>query len=206
MNKRWKILALLVLVFTAAGVTLRQRWGEPALWPANVLIRDDAFAQADAIVLLMGSVVSRTYHAAKLYHQGRAEVIIFAHTADDEAERYGFRMNDGDATARLLSTLNVPPSAIVYLQDAAVASTQDEAQVIGQYLATRGRPQTIIVVTDWYHSSRAGWVFDHLPPAVRVSVSPAFFGENIPSNWYRREEPFLNVFNEYLKWVYYLVR
>ena len=63
--------------------------------------------------------------------------------------------------------------------------------------------RTVILATSWYHSSRAHWIIekynkDHL----RIESLPS----PIPKNWYKSEQDFLSVYNEYLKWVYYYVR
>ena len=60
----------------------------------------------------------------------------------------------------------------------------------------------VILVTSWYHSSRAEWIFKKVNSfGLEIISAP----NEIPKNWWRHEESFLRVFNEYLKWIYYLL-
>ncbi len=204
-SKLRNISVLLALTAVLVGVIVK--FANPETWLPRLLIHDDTPQKADAIFLLMGSVLTRSPQAAKLYNQGIADRIIFATVHMEAAEKYGLRVNDADATTRMLTDLGVPKVAIHQLEDQAVSSTREEAQALFGYLKKISpEARRIIIVTDWYHTSRAHWIFQRLaPPGIEVLMSAAISSDNSPDIWLTDETTFILTFTEYLKWVFYLI-
>lgn len=173
-------------------------------WPAGLIYREDSVpTPADAIVVLMGSVKERAKRASELWKEGRAPKIVFV-----EAERTfaipGIRAPDGEASELYLQSLGIPQDAIVFDRNTAISSTAEEAEAV-LALVKRRLPaaKNLILTTSWYHSSRATWIFQK---SNKAGFDYALYSlpSPKPENWYQREADFLMVFNEYLKWTYYL--
>lgn len=172
-------------------------------WPAELIYREDQSSSADAIIILMGSVKDRTQRAAELWKSGVAPKIVFVE-AEKTLSIPGIRPPDGEATFLYLRALGVPEEAIIFDREADITSTVEEAEAV---LATVSRQlpgaKRLILSTSWYHSSRALWIFERVNKGAfsyTIDSRPA----PRPPSWYQREQDFLSVFNEYLKWTYYL--
>ncbi len=174
-------------------------------WPAHYIYRSDTAAQADAIVVLMGSVKDRTERAAELWKRGLAPKIVFVE-AEKTSAIPGIRPPDGESTYRYLQALGVPNEALVFGRDKEVSSTFEEAAAVFATIQ-QALPQArrVILVTSWYHSSRAHWIFEksNTPPH---NFSLSSLPPPEPAAWYQQEHDFLMVFNEYLKWAYYRLK
>lgn len=207
-RRSWrKILFVIGLLIGGSLVmALAAIWGPPQTWPAWLLTRSDKLQPTKVLVLLMGSVTTRTPHAISLYNQGFASDIVFADVAPSAAEVLGVAVNDADATAKLLRDQGIPVEHI-HRVTTTVASTRDEAETLLRFVG-ENFPHThgMILVTDWYHSRRAGWIFDkYRPEGLNLMVSPAMVAPNHPAVWYESEEPFVMAMMEYIKWLYYLI-
>ncbi len=174
-------------------------------WPAKILIEKPVFPEkADAIIVLMGDVNDRIPYAAELWKRGVAPKIVFVNDESTPLQERNLRLSDGETTYRYLLQLDVPAEALIYNRKTAVSSTFEEAAAAFQTVQEElPEAKHLIICTSWYHSSRAAWVYRHLNPAhyqITSSSSPA------PEVWYAKEINFLAVFNEYLKWVLYLLK
>ncbi|MFW7382002.1 MAG: YdcF family protein [Oligoflexus sp.] len=180
-------------------------WQSILQWPAQILIRDDQPEKhADYIVLMMGDVIDRTPHAARLYHDGFAKKIIFAEAEYSPGVQQGFRLAEGTASYQYLLNLGVPPEDLIFLEHSRNTSSEEEVKRIVDYIASIDpSAKRLILVTSWYHSSRAFWILQRrVQSSLQLESSPS----PAPENFWQDEQAFLMVFNEYLKWVYYLLR
>ncbi len=195
---------VLFLFLTVAGFCWIYR-GSIANLPMHILIRHDHPEKgADFIVIMMGNVMDRTAHAVQLYQQGYGKKILFAETEQSELIRRGFRTTDGATTHRMLMEAAVPQDAIIYLSHTRNSSSQEEVRTILDYLSEHdATSQRVILVTSWYHSSRAHWIMERIN---RSSVTIESFPSPNPPTWWGTEGDFLAVYNEYLKWAYYLIK
>jgi uncharacterized SAM-binding protein YcdF (DUF218 family) len=190
------------------GLSILGLWslrGELAQAPATLLVRDDIPAKkAPFVVLMMGHVTDRTPHAAKLYFNGWADKILFAEAEYSEAVKLGFEMPDGQATYQYLQRLGVPAKDIIFLRETRNTSSFDEARLLlGYVAAAEPADQRLILVTSWYHSSRAHWIFERMND---YGLTIESYPTPTPDNFWQDEGAFLSVFQEYLKWMYYLIR
>ena len=200
-----KILALLSLLIVAVYLSR----GAVVTFMGQLLVADDRPAKgADAVIILMGDVAERTPHALSLFKEGYAKDVVFAHSQNRPMVDLGFWVNDSIATNSILKSANVAANKIHYIQDGEVTSTIDESRKILSYINGHLR-QTgrIILVTSWYHTSRAKWIFSRQNTyGFTIEASPAFSRGITVHNWIYDEESFLAVYQEYLKWLYYFVR
>jgi uncharacterized SAM-binding protein YcdF (DUF218 family) len=146
----------------------------------------DQADEADVIVLLGGGIspaprdwpypdlnraADRIWHAARLFHAGKAPVIIVSgglsprETANSEA----------DAMSQLLVDLGVPSEAIVFEDQS--RTTRENAVYTARLLEARGH-QRVLLVTSALHMPRALATFravgiEALPAATDFEVTPS---------------------------------
>lgn len=173
--------------------------------PAQILVENDhPRAGADAIVLLMGDAEDRAGHAADLLRDGYADRIVFVETEQDKLQKAGIKSREGQNVYEYLTkTLKVPAAKISFDNSSKVTSTHEEIQALLKVLDANNFNR-IVLVTSWYHSSRAAWIFRKVLAEQRsTKIQVASLPSPTPNKWYKREKDFLNVYVEYLKWVYY---
>lgn len=99
--------------------------------------------------------------------------------------------------------------ASIVIPDCLNASTFDEAVCLRRYI-TKEFPDvdSIVVITSWYHSKRAKWIFEKVfnDTGIKIKSLTAQSELSSPAEWWTREQSFLQVFNEYIKWLYWLTR
>lgn len=187
-------------------------WPLIAWCAARALITGAEIERAEAIVVLGGAAtyVERARHAAKLFHQGRAPLIIL--TNDDmpggwsrEKQRTVYFLER--AVEELLAN-GVPAENVRPLATPA-AGTYEEALLLREYAAAQNL-KSLLVVTSAYHSRRAGWtwrrVFRGSDVVIGLSaVSPGLQSPS-PSSWWLTRAGWGMVAGEYFKFAYYLLR
>ncbi len=174
----------------------------------NYLVVADELHPADVIFLLNGDFNTRPFLAAELYEQGLAPRIVIARVEPSPAELLGLIPNETDISVRILERLGLPPEAITVLPvPGGATSTYDEASVLHDYVAENGI-ERVILVTSAFHTRRAGWIFSRalegLDVALEVAAAPN--PDYDATNWWQSEAGLINVNNEYVKLVYYLVK
>jgi len=178
----------------------------------NILVRDDTPREpAPFIVLLMGDGShTRALKACDLYKAHLGRKIIFADEHSDGLAGEGFMTSLTQATEEYLQSCGVSPTDLIRLRSCDAGSTWNEAHCVRDFLLGRdiAERSKIILVTSWYHTSRAGWLFGQVlqPVGTIVEAVPATSADSLPSGWWRRKGDFLAVFNEYLKWAYWLAQ
>lgn len=181
------LLGLLVLVLVLARPAARA--------VGRHLVRQDAPGQPDAIVVLGGDVYKRAPHAAVLYAQGLAPVVVAVGGTADQGE-----LSEARKTTRVLLDHAVPESAIVAL-GVDEPSTTDEARATAELVALRGWTR-LAIVTSPYHTWRSGEIFEHaLPDTVTVAMIASPLDAFDPDAWWTDERQRRLVRNEYGKFV-----
>ncbi|MEE2742658.1 MAG: YdcF family protein, partial [Bdellovibrionota bacterium] len=165
--------------------------------------RDKVEKKAPVMILLMGGGYSRAFYAANLHKEGKVGKILFAETEQGETQKLGLSLPSGVMADRLLGHFNVPDKDRLFLSETRNTSTFEEAKVLLKEVAKRyPKVKEVLLVTSWYHSSRAKWIFEKMNTyGLDIKSSPT----PMPKKWWKNEASFLSVYNEYLKWVYYLV-
>jgi len=220
-------LSLDVAATTDIDTRARRRRGRPWLWlmglillagpalawlAARVLIVHSTVARGDAVAVLAGSstYVERARHAANLFKEGRAPVIVLT----NDGQLSGWSVTEQrnpfffERAATELEQRGVPRQNIIVIPEP-VSSTYDEALALRAY-ATRNNLHSLVVVSAPYQSRRAlqtlRCVFDGTE--VSVSVEAPTPGEQSPAplTWWLHRTGWRDVPSEYLKLAYYYVR
>lgn len=195
----------------AAAVSLALLWG--AAWgAAQWLIVSADLPRADAIVVLAGSsaYTERALHAAKLFGEGRAPVILLtndgqhSHWSDEQQRNPTFV----ERAAEELRLAGVPADKIKVLPQA-VSSTYEESVLLREY-TTAHHIHSILLVTSAYHSRRALWTMRRAlrGSGVSIGLSAATSGRGMPPpmTWWWHAPGWRIVAGEYLKFAYYALR
>lgn len=178
---------------------------------ANLLSIDNASKGADMIVVLSGDPFHRIPKAAQLYREGYAGRIL---TIDREQntqrkvlEEMGYKLPDPSLMPiQLLRKEGIPDGDIVRISTAQASSTIDEARILKNF-CQRHFLKRFIIVTTTFHTARAYWIFKKIFKGLNITIEVAAAAHSTYSekNWWKDENGFLSYFNEYLKWVYYLI-
>lgn len=160
---------------------------------------DDPLSPADAIVVL-ASNPDRIRHAVNLYTQGYAPVVVFTDATYKDA---GLTCSSALLDVPAAQALGLPAEAVVVTGDE-VASTYDEA-IATRALVDEHGWESLIVVTDPFHTRRAVATFRALIPEVTVNASATPDGEYDPQHWWRSEEGVMAAITEVGKLGFYWV-
>ncbi len=204
MRRLWEKLCAFLLGMILGIVFLTFAYTPSRQWPADILVRHDKdIKSADAIVMLMGNVLDRSNHCAKLIKKGVAPVIVFVEAEKDDLSELGYRLGDGDASFRYLKRLGLKDESIIFDSAQRVTSTAEEIEADFKLIKKRlPQAKRIVLCTSWYHSSRSLWIAEKFNTfEYELKSIPS----TQPKSWYAKEFDFLMVFNEYLKWAYYLM-
>lgn len=160
---------------------------------------DDPPSPADAIVVL-ASNPKRIRHAVNLYAQGYAPVVVFTDATYKDA---GLTCSSALLDVPAAQALGLPADAVVITGDE-VASTYDEAVAVRAVVVEHGW-QSLIVVTDPFHTRRAVATFRALIPEATIAASATPDGEYDPQHWWRSEEGVMAAITEVGKLAFYWV-
>ena len=172
--------------------------------PAKIIEKRAALNEKDQVgIILMGGFYDRSIQMAKLYKKKWVKKVIYAEAEFGKAEELGIGLSQGQRVDKMLGLLGVPKKDRIFLSETRNTSTFDEAKVLLNAVKERfPESKSVILVTSWYHSSRAEWIFEKVNSFdLEIKSAP----NDIPKEWWKKESSFLSVFNEYLKWFYYLL-
>jgi len=176
---------------------------------ANYLISTDTPLQkADLIFVLNGDYETRPFYSSEMYRQGLAPLVAIAQTESSPAERLGLVDNPTDIAVEVMQLRGVPADKILVLNTSGpVTSTFDEARTLRQYVEANDI-HSVIMVTSAFHTRRARWIFEKELAGVQVELEVA--GAPYPSydagNWWQDENGLINLNNEYIKLIFYLIK
>jgi uncharacterized SAM-binding protein YcdF (DUF218 family) len=185
-----------------------------ALWmPALgwLIVRDQAPASAAPITLvLMGDTTrGRAAKALELYKAGLSgKLALIPERQDPDSIREQLAPSVA-AHREFLLACGVAADDLIVVDGCATTSTADEARCLRRYLmAQTPVPAAVTLVTSWYHSSRAGWIFERIfeGSSIEVRVVAASYYGGDWRSWWQLEASFIATFNEYLKWVYWRLK
>lgn len=181
---------------------------EAGVW----LVKEDVQVYADAIVLLMGSVVDRVLEASDEFKQGNAGKLIIVEEsmgAYQELESRGVNIISNTKQVRnSLLALGVPVDSIIILPGNAT-STQMEAMIIRDYLANKSGIDTLLLISSAPHTRRASMIFKFVFRKAKMPVcvicSPSKYTNFDTERWWRSKEGIQMVLLEYIKMGSFLV-
>ena len=144
---------------------------------------DEPSAPSDALIVLGDDnyAADRAFHAAELYREGVAPVVV----ASGRMLRKDFSI--ADVMAHDLESFGVPAKSVVKLTHRA-QNTRDEAAEVAGLIQSRGWKR-VLVVTSNYHARRARFIFERtLPANLTLRVSGARDSEFDPSRWWQTRQ------------------
>jgi len=193
-------LVALLAISVATGAALV--FGGRALVIADPLPR-----QADAVVMLAGSIPDRVLETAELYRSGVAPRVVVTRErlrAGDAALRArGVRLPEPDElTMTALERLGVPAQAIVRLRRR-THSTESEAATIARW-ACRTRITRLIIVTSRAHTRRSRLIFSRmLGGTMQLTIRPSRFDSFSSRRWWRVRRDAKTVLYEWERLLHY---
>lgn len=177
------------------------------------LVKKDAPVQADAIVMLMGSIPDRILETTDLYNAGLADKLILVEEsmgAYRELQARGATIISNTQQCRNAAiTLGIPADQIIVLPGDA-RSTLEEALIVREYLKSTTDIDTLLLVTSANHSRRAKIIFENAIKRAGLDVvtcsCPSKYSHFNGKGWWKSKENIQNVLMEYLKMAnFYLI-
>lgn len=168
----------------------------------DFLIVKNSLDKVDLITASSGPSY-RIVYAADLYKQGLGPRLFYTGGLNEFDKRY-----EASWSKYLASNEGVPPEAII-TDDTTVTSTYDEAVRLKAYInAHPGEINSIILVTDAYHTRRAQWIYHKvLGDGVKILMAPVPFDKaGYTENWWSKPVSRKMVPEEYFKYTFYLIR
>lgn len=169
------------------------------------LLQADEPKFAEAIVILAGDV-RRTRHAADLFRQGFAPLVLISRPVRTAREQ----LLDGldipfpraeELDFEVLSKIGVPTANIAFYGDGSV-STFDEALALQKSLFA-GKSSRLLVVTSPYHVRRARIILADALPGVDLRVIATPY-EQFPARWWTSQDAARDLLLEMTKLGFYL--
>ncbi len=161
----------LAVVYTARHPLMR--------FAAQFWVVDEPVAPSDALIVLGDDnyAADRAFHAAELYREGVAPVVVAC------GRRLRQNVSIAEVMEHDLESFGVPASAIVKLSHRA-DNTRDEA-VEAARLIHSGGWKRVLLVTSNYHARRVRFIYGRiLPASVTFRVSGARDSQFDPSRWW----------------------
>ena len=198
-QRRARLLLAALCSLLLVSCALHSLW-LPAI--ARFLVVSDPLQPADAIVVLAGNGQQRIAGGAELFQAGYARWFIVTNMP---LRVPGLRSDYADLAKVEAVWLGVPESAILRAPGTAI-TTYDEAVLVRQ-LAEERVFQSLLVLSDPYHTRRASWSFrDALRGSgIAVSVHPIRQSWYQPDAWWTSQDSLRETWTEYLKLVLYIV-
>ncbi len=175
---------LLSVLFLVAFLALIYVVRHPLLrFAGEFWVVDEPAAQSDALIVLGDDnyAADRAFHAAELYREGVAPVVVAC------GRMLRQNVSIADIMEHDLQSFGVPATAIVKLSHRAT-NTQDEALEAERLIRTRGWKR-VLVVTSSYHARRTRFIYSRtLPASVTLRVSGARDSDFDPLRWWETRQ------------------
>jgi uncharacterized SAM-binding protein YcdF (DUF218 family) len=175
---------LLFLLLFAGFILLIYAVRHPLLrFAGQFWVIDEPSASSDALIVLGDDNyrADRAFHAAELYREGVAPVVV----ASGRLLRQNVSL--ADVMEHDLQSFGVPATAIVKMSHRA-ENTREEAGEAARLIHARGWKR-VMVVTSNYHARRTRFIYGKiLPPRVIFRVSGARDSEFDPSRWWETRQ------------------
>lgn len=189
------------LLLAAGGVVVAGR---------ALVVADPLPAQADAIVILAGSIPDRVLEAADLYRAGVAPRVVVTRErirrGDAALRARGVRLPEGDELiVAALRTLGVPPRATLVLRRRST-STDTEARTIARWACSHHIAR-LVVVTSRPHTRRSRLILRQtLGPTVALTIRPSRYDNFSATRWWHIRRDAKTLLSEYQKLAHYWLR
>jgi uncharacterized SAM-binding protein YcdF (DUF218 family) len=199
--EKWKRRRLISFSFSLGVLIFVFLFYDPLLRAyAELFHRDDGVAYTDSVVVAGGNFTQRLGKAAEHFRTGNAEriAIFLLPVPIDPLVR---RFYPGE-TAISENVLKYGYGITMYdvLSHAnGITSTYEEALALRDYCQENGL-ESVSVVTDAFHSFRAGYVYEKwVGDACRIVILPVYPNNFVTDRWWRNERGIKNYILEPLK-------
>ena len=186
------ILSVIALFSIVAIIAIRNagRW----------LVREDAIAPADVIVVLSGAMPYRAEGAAEIYAKGYAPEIWVSWPESPAAELSSLDVKfvgEEEYSRQILIAEGVPATAIRIFPDT-IIDTQQEIEEIAREMRRAGKSR-VIIVTSPQHTRRVRALWNRLAgKGLHASVRAAYEDPFDADHWWRNSRDALSVVREFL--------
>jgi uncharacterized SAM-binding protein YcdF (DUF218 family) len=150
---------------------------------AQFWVVDEPAAKSDALIVLGDDnyAADRAFHAAELYREGVAPVVVPC------GRMLRQNLSIADVMQHDLESFGVPATSIVKLTHRA-QNTQEEAVEAARLIQTRGWKR-VLLVTSNYHARRVRFIYGRvLPSSVTFRVSGARDSQFDPTRWWETRQ------------------
>ncbi len=160
----------------------------------------------DCAMVLGGDVQSRPFVAAALVRVGLARKVLLVRGVARPENEDRIVLREDELARQVLLRRGVPEQDVVVL-DRICDHTYDEAQALQEWLAAVPGAR-VAVVTSFYHTRRARWIFDRVlaDSASQICFVSAPCDEFPTERWWQHPSGVVAVASEYLKLAFYAVR
>jgi uncharacterized SAM-binding protein YcdF (DUF218 family) len=192
---RWGKLILILVVLAVLFVPVMRTIG-------NFLIVSDVPEKVDLITASSGPAY-RILYAAQLFQRSYGKELFFTGGYNEFDNRYEA------SWSRTLAMQQGVPSENIYTDDATVTSTYEEAKRLKAYIdAHPGEIQSVMIVTDMYHTRRAQWTYQKvLGDGITLVMAPVPYAQaGYTKDWWLNSFSRELVLKEYAKYAFYLLR
>ena len=167
------------------------------------LVYQTELVPSDAIVVLAGSPTgNRIEEAVRIFDKGMGKVIVFS------GYTYYPGMDSHIGMKQYAIKLGVPEDKIVTEKATGENSTWGEALANLKQLE-RLKAKSLILVTSSYHTRRSHWVYERAIKNLNLDIALLVQSASDPRvpypGWWKIRSGKKNVFNEYIKLLYYLI-
>ena len=190
---------LVMLGLTSVLLFFREQW---LLFVGDFLIIQDRLQPADVIHVIAGEDY-RTDYAIQLYKEGYGKTLFFT---GGWCNQHQYR--HGEHAEQTSLEQGVPPKDIAW-DDSTVTSTYMEAEKLKAWIAQSSIPiRSAIVVSDPFHMRRIRWIYKKVfGKDIQVEMAPVPFSLTpYQRTWWMDWGSRNYVKDEYVKYVYYIVR
>ena len=170
----------------------------------HFLVVSDPIAAADAIYVFPGEVPHRAGCGAELFHAGVApRIVLSGSKVHPSLAAVGISLNDAQVNAHVLQGLDVPMEAVTVLNEG--TSTREDAEALRHWASGQVQVHRVVAITSPAHSRRAKQTLDAVFRGSLIDVRIRSCPEELGPDWWRQEDSLLQVTNEYLKMLYYVL-
>ncbi|NMC85252.1 MAG: YdcF family protein [Anaerolineaceae bacterium] len=168
----------------------------------NFLVVSDVPQKVDLITASSGPEY-RILYAAQLFQRSYGKMLFFTGGYNEFDNRY-----EAGWSRTLATQQGVPPEDI-YTDDTTVTSTYEEAKRLKAFIdAHPGEIQSVMIVTDMYHTRRAQWTYRKvLGDGITLVMAPVPYAQaGYTKDWWLNSFSRELVLKEYAKYAFYLLR
>ncbi|MDP8242840.1 MAG: YdcF family protein [Candidatus Hinthialibacter antarcticus] len=207
-KSRLKFFLWMLLVVAAITVVLYAFRKPILITLGEAIVYETEIQPADVIIVLGGGNTFRAEQASKLYRENYAPriLVMLPQSISDGTPYRDLFLMEQRLVKAVFDYHNVPQRVIAWTERP-VFSTYEETQIMKQWMQSNSA-KSALVVSGYFQSSRAQWVFDRalVDTDIRVQVVPAPEPGLSAGNWWTDVDGILDVQNEYIKYAYYRLR